>query len=221
MTPEVYYSKRSLGCYPIGLCFQCLAGVARGREKLWHAISPLNLLSSATAQLSPYHFSANHGSYLPPGLCLSSLHTWTHQPQWCQNELLKIGWTCLLPADMYLPVLKVQLSYRSNQFSLHSCQPHFLAFVNLRLWLFPEHAMSFHAFPSDRSILCLLISVSDWVSHIYFVVSLTLWRPFRAFSHSAKIILPFLVPHTSFDWDVLKDRVIFFLPVFWHAVWTW
>lgn len=113
----------------------------------------------------------NHGSYLPPGLCLSSLHTWVHQPQWCQNELLKIAWTYLLPADMYPPVLKVQLSYRSNQVSLHSCQPHFLAFVNLRLWFFPEHAMSFHAFPSDRSILCLLISGSDWVSHLFCSVS--------------------------------------------------
>ena len=80
------------------------------------------------------------------------------------------------------------------------------------------HALSCISFWLESSVQ--LISVSGWVSHIYFAVSLTLWRPFWAFLHPAKIMLPFLVPHSSFEGDILRDRAVFFLQSSGHAIWT-
>ena len=49
----MYYSKRNSGYYIVGFPFQCLGGVAGGREKLWEAISPLNLLLTTAASAQP------------------------------------------------------------------------------------------------------------------------------------------------------------------------
>ena len=245
----------------MGFLFQCLGGVAGGREKLREAISPLNLLLTTTASAQPqttaitslpdsasalsewifekgldvshpcWHVSrgspikSNFLTTVTKSLYILACHiSWF--PGLCESKTLVVPWTSRIPSLFFW------LCHRAGVGSLFPDQganpcpcigrkqgvlttgqigksPVFFSCC---------HALSCISFWLESSVQ--LISVSDWVSHIYFAVSLTLWRPFWAFLHPAKIMLPFLVPHSSFEGDILRDRAVFFLQSSGHAIWT-